>query len=93
MGNIRCSAEQLYREDPEARVSFNMNYQPSIDDNSFSDNEDTQTFRVDPQRLYDKDEVSTFGGDRNETSLDEMLLAGRAGAALKEERAQDQAAP
>ena len=57
-----------------------MNYQPSIDDNSFSDNDDTQTFRVDPQRFYDKDEVSTFGGERNlnsETSLDEMLLAGR----------------
>ena len=67
-----------------------MNYQPSID-NSFSDNEDTQTFRVDPQRLYDKDEVSTFGGDIKDTSLDDMLLAGR--ATLKEERAQDQAAP
>ena len=40
-GNIRSSAEQIFRDDPRQRVSFNMNYNPSIDDNSFSDNEDT----------------------------------------------------
>ena len=71
--NMRSSAEEISH-----RRSFNMNYQPSVDnDNSFSENDDLQTFRVDPSRHLDKDEVSTFGGDIKETSLDEMLLAGR----------------
>ena len=75
---MRSSAEQFNERDQ--RRSFNMNYNPSVEnDNSFSaDNDDLQTFRVDPSRHhFDKDDVSTFGGDIKETSLDEMLLASR----------------